>query len=57
MSLAWLLNDKRITSVLIGASSVSQLKDNLAMLNNLDFSENEIKMVNELSAPAVQEMR
>ena len=38
MALAWLLKDNRITSVLIGASSVSQLKDNLKMLDNIKFS-------------------
>ena len=41
MALTWLLNDKRITSVLIGASSVDQLKNNLAALNNLNFSAEE----------------
>ena len=47
MSIAWLLKDKRITSVLVGASSVTQLDDNLACLNNLNFSAaelNEIEM-------------
>ena len=39
MALAWLLKDKRITSVLVGASSVKQLKDNVASLNNLSFTE------------------
>jgi L-glyceraldehyde 3-phosphate reductase len=48
MALAWLLKDKRITSVLIGASSVSQLDENLACLGNIVFSSdelNEIEMV------------
>ena len=35
MALAWLLRDDRVTSVLIGASSVGQLDDNLAALDNL----------------------
>lgn len=43
MALAWLLKDKRITSVLIGASSVAQLDDNLASLDNLRFSEAELR--------------
>ena len=38
MALAWLLKDNRITSVLIGASSVAQLSDNLQMLDNIKFS-------------------
>lgn len=38
MAIAWLMKDKRITSVLVGASSVAQLKDNLLSLNNLEFS-------------------
>jgi L-glyceraldehyde 3-phosphate reductase len=38
MALAWLMKDKRITTVLIGASSVQQLDDNLDCLNNLSFS-------------------
>jgi L-glyceraldehyde 3-phosphate reductase len=42
MALAWLLKDKKITSVLIGASSVDQLKNNLAALHNLDFSKEEL---------------
>lgn len=42
MALAWLLKDRRITSVLIGASSVAQLEDNLACLDNLKFTESEL---------------
>ena len=42
MALAWLLKDKRITSVLVGASSVQQLEDNIATLNNLSFSDDEL---------------
>ena len=42
MALAWLLKDNRITSVLIGASSVGQLKNNIDSLQNLDFSTAEL---------------
>jgi L-glyceraldehyde 3-phosphate reductase len=45
MALAWLLKDKRVTSVLIGASSVEQLNNNLASLNNLIFSEEELTSI------------
>lgn len=42
MALAWLLKDNRITSVLIGASSVGQLNNNIESLQNLDFSKSEL---------------
>jgi L-glyceraldehyde 3-phosphate reductase len=42
MALAWLLKDNRITSVLIGASSIGQLNNNIASLENLDFSKEEL---------------
>jgi L-glyceraldehyde 3-phosphate reductase len=45
MAIAWLLKDQRITSVLIGASSVAQLKDNLDSRINLYFSEAEIQSI------------
>src|ERR1700722_8506551 len=45
MSLSWLLKDKRVTSVLIGASSVEQLKDNLGCLKNTEFSKEELKAI------------
>jgi L-glyceraldehyde 3-phosphate reductase len=48
MSLAWVLKDKRVTSVLIGASSVKQLEDNVAMLDNPNFSEDELKQIEEI---------
>ncbi len=42
LALAWALRDERVTSVLIGASSVSQLEDNVAALDHLEFSAQEI---------------
>jgi L-glyceraldehyde 3-phosphate reductase len=42
MALAWLLKDQRVTSVLIGASRVSQLLDSLECLKNKNFSEEEL---------------
>jgi L-glyceraldehyde 3-phosphate reductase len=42
MALAWILRDTRVTSVLIGASSVRQLEDNLAAVDRLDFSADEL---------------
>ena len=51
MALSWLLNDTRTTSVIIGASSVAQIQDNLKALNNYNFSEEELRVIEELSAP------
>lgn len=48
MALAWVLKDKRITSVLIGASSVQQLEDNVAMLQKLDFSPEELSHIEKI---------
>jgi len=45
MALAWLLRDNRITTVLIGASSVAQLEDNLQLLNNINFSGIELEEI------------
>lgn len=42
MALAWVLRDGRITSALIGASRVEQIEQNVAALNNLAFSPNEL---------------
>ena len=48
MALAWILKDKRITSVLIGASSVKQLEDNIATLRFLTFSEEELRQIEDI---------
>jgi L-glyceraldehyde 3-phosphate reductase len=42
MAVAWVLRDPRVTSALIGASSVGQLEENVAALRNLDFSDDEL---------------
>jgi len=42
MALAWLAHDERVSSVLVGASSVRQLEQNTAALDNLDFSTEEL---------------
>jgi L-glyceraldehyde 3-phosphate reductase len=51
MALSWLLNDTRTTSVIIGTSSVAQLKDDLKALDNCYFSEEELRRIEEISAP------
>lgn len=45
LALAWVLRDERVTSVLIGASSVEQLDDNLAVLDNLELSDAELEAI------------
>ena len=42
MALAWVLRDPRVTSALIGASSVAQLEDNLGALEKLDFDDEDL---------------
>jgi len=42
MALAWTLRDPRVTSALVGASSVEQLEANVAALDRLDFSDDEL---------------
>ncbi|TDE29601.1 L-glyceraldehyde 3-phosphate reductase [Actinomadura sp. 6K520] len=45
LALAWSLRDGRVTSSLIGASSVGQLEENLAALNRLDFTADELAAI------------
>ena len=45
LALAWALRDPRVTSVLIGASSVGQLEQNLASLDNLEFTHEELELI------------
>ena len=47
LALAWALRDPRITSLVIGASSVAQLEENVAALDNLNFSAEELKQIDE----------
>ena len=48
MALAWILRDQRISSVIVGASSVAQLGNNLHALDNKDFSTEELQLINEI---------
>jgi len=45
LALSWALRDPRVTSVLIGASSVAQLEENLAAATNTDFTEEELAAI------------
>lgn len=48
MALAWLLKDQLVTSVIIGASSVGQIDDNLKSLNNTSFDEEETIVIDNI---------
>jgi L-glyceraldehyde 3-phosphate reductase len=48
MAIAWLLKDERVTSVLVGASSVEQLADNLKSLTNIKFQDSELNLIDEI---------
>ncbi len=45
MALAWTLRDPRVTSTLIGASSVAQLEANVGALDRLDFTDDELAAI------------
>jgi L-glyceraldehyde 3-phosphate reductase len=45
MAIAWALRDPRVTSALIGASSVAQLEQNMRALDNLEFTSDEIALI------------
>ncbi len=45
MAIAWVLRDPRVTSALIGASSVAQLEDSVAAVNRLDFTDDELAAI------------
>ena len=47
MALAWALRDPRVTTVLIGASSVAQLEQNVGALGNLAFDDDELRAIDE----------
>ena len=48
MALAWALKQGKLTSVLIGASRAKQITENVATLNCLDFSEEEMRKIEEI---------
>jgi L-glyceraldehyde 3-phosphate reductase len=52
MAVAWILRDPRITSALIGASSVEQLEANVAALDNLDFTPDELEEIDRYATEA-----
>jgi L-glyceraldehyde 3-phosphate reductase len=52
MALAWTLRDPRMTSTLVGASSVEQLESNVAAIDNPDFSEEELAEIDRYATDA-----
>lgn len=48
MALAWTLRDERMTSLIIGASSVEQIAENLGALDNLEFSYGELNLIDDI---------
>jgi L-glyceraldehyde 3-phosphate reductase len=52
MAIAWTLRDPRVTSALIGASSVAQLEQNVAALGNLAFSDEELAEIDQHAVDA-----
>jgi L-glyceraldehyde 3-phosphate reductase len=52
MALAWTLRDPRMTSTLVGASSVEQLEENVAALDRLDLSEDELAEIDRSATDA-----
>ena len=49
MALSWILRDKEVTSVLIGASKPTQILDNVAIVNRTAFTEGELKAIDEIT--------
>jgi len=52
MALAWTLRDPRVTSTLVGASSVRQLEENLGALDQLGFTDDELRSIDEHAVEA-----
>ncbi|MEW9549610.1 L-glyceraldehyde 3-phosphate reductase [Nonomuraea sp. NPDC050783] len=52
MALSWTLRDPRVTSVLIGASSVRQLEDNVSCVDGPAFTEDELEAIDKITGPA-----
>jgi L-glyceraldehyde 3-phosphate reductase len=48
MALAWVLKDRRITSVIIGASKPEQVLDSAQSLRNYNFSGDELRQIDEI---------
>jgi L-glyceraldehyde 3-phosphate reductase len=47
LALSWALRDPRLTSLVIGASSVAQLEENVAALGNMSFTSEELERIDQ----------
>jgi L-glyceraldehyde 3-phosphate reductase len=54
MALAWTLRDPKVTSAIIGVSSIAQLEENIASLGNREFSVDELKDIDKALKPATR---
>jgi L-glyceraldehyde 3-phosphate reductase len=52
MAVAWILRDRRVTSALVGASSVAQLESNVGALQRLDFAPDELEEIDRYATEA-----
>ncbi|HEU4543651.1 MAG TPA: L-glyceraldehyde 3-phosphate reductase [Jiangellaceae bacterium] len=52
LALVWVLRDERVTSALVGASSVEQLEDNVTAIRNLSFSQEELDAIDQHAVEA-----
>ncbi len=56
LALAWALRDERVTSLVIGASHVAQLEENVAALDHLDFTTDELAEIDRFAVDAGVDM-
>jgi L-glyceraldehyde 3-phosphate reductase len=52
MAIAWTLRDDRVTSALIGARTIAQLEENIAALDNLSFTDDELTAIDRTATDA-----
>ncbi len=57
MALAWVLRDSKVTSVIIGASSIAQLKANLKGAEKLSFGKEELMIIDDIVKPVRPEIK
>jgi len=50
MAISWILRQEQVASVLIGASSSNQLKENIEALNNLEFNSEELELIDKITS-------
>lgn len=51
MAIAWILRLPQVTSVLVGASRVEQIEENVKALENLSFTREELEAIDEITLP------